>query len=301
MKSWLRQHRYAFGTTLRRLALQPFSTLTNIAVIALTLTVPLVGAALLTSLQPVTQQFSPQPQITLFLTPGLAAADGRATLARVQAEAESELLEVAWVPRDQAYARLRNQPAWQDALGALPDNPLPDAIIVTLQGGDAATQAPELAQRWQQWPGVDQVQLDREWIQRLQSLIQFAQLGLLLLAIGVAVIVLATVFNTVRMQALAQRDEITVARLVGATESFVRRPFLYQGALTAGIAALLSLLIAAIAVVFLNDALRGLAQSYGSDFLLRLPSWPLLIGFLVVVSGLGAFSARWSVTRNTRF
>src|SRR3546814_12982244 len=93
-----------------------------------------------------------------------------------------------------------------------------------------------LAQQWRALEQVDSVQLDSDWVRRLEAILRFVRIGLGLLATGVALVVLATVFNTVRMQALTQREEIGVARLVGATESFVRRPFLYLGALTGMVA-----------------------------------------------------------------
>src|SRR5690606_18201691 len=119
---------------------------------------------------------------------------------------------------------------------------------------DFATRANALASAWGNWQYVDQVQLDSIWVQRLQALMRFARIGLLLLALGVALVVLATVFNTVRMQALAQREEITVARLLGATERFVRRPFLYLGAVTGAVASLLAIAATASALWFLNTA-----------------------------------------------
>jgi cell division transport system permease protein len=114
-------------------------------------------------------------------------------------------------------------------------------------------------------------------------------------------VVLATVFNTVRMQALSQREEIGVARLVGATESFVRRPFLYLGALTCTLAALISLGIARLTLAPLNDALASLARTYDAEFALKLPDTTALIVSVLIVAALGALSARWSVQRSTRF
>ena len=101
---------------------------------------------------------------------------------------------------------------------------------------------------------------------------------------------LATVFNTVRMQALSQREEIAVARLVGATESFVRRPFLYLGGLSGALASLLAIGVAALALSPLNNALLGLARSYGAEFALRLPGTPVLAGAVLaaVLRAVGA-------------
>lgn len=301
MKNWLRQHRYALVTSLRRFATQPFSTLTNLLVITLILTVPLVGAALLFSLQPLTRQVSTQPQLTVFLTPDLSAKVAESVLQQIRQQAAAENFDVRWVPRDLALQQLRAQSRLNDALDSIPGNPLPDAIVVTLKGSEPAEQAARLARTWHDWPGVDAVQLDDAWIRRLQGLLGAVRVGLTLLGIGVALIVLATVFNTVRLQALAQREEITVARLVGATESFVRRPFLYQGALAAGVAAVLAIALAALTLVFLNQALSAVVASYHSSFTLHLPAGGWLLAFVVLAGALGAFSARWSVTRNTRF
>lgn len=301
LAGWLRQHRYALAVTLRRLAAQPFSSLANIFVIALALSIPLLGTAILLSVQPVARGMSTGPEVSVFMQPRAAAAAAQEVARRIRADFADEVDNVIVVPRDQALARLKADTAWADALAALPANPLPDVVIVRLSGADFAQRAGPLAATWGNWPGVDKVQLDSEWVQRLQALLRFAGIGLWLLAVGVAIVVLATVFNTVRMQALSQREEITVARLVGATERFVRRPFLYLGAVTVGIAGLLAIAGSAFGLALLNDAVRELARSYGSDFALHLPPARWLVLFVLGGAILGAFSARWSVTRNTRF
>src|SRR5690606_10779407 len=148
----------------------------------------------------------------------------------------------------------------------------PDAVVATLTEGDnLAGRADVLAQAWRQWEHVDLVQLDSAWVQRLEAILRFARVGLMFLAACVAAVVLAAVFNTVRMQAMLQREEIAVARLVGATESFVRRPFLYLGALSGVLAALIAIAAAAVALTPLNNALLKLAQSYGATVTLQLP------------------------------
>ena len=302
MNAWLQQHRYALGVTVRRLIAQPFSSLANIMVMALALALPLLGGAVLVSVQPVTKQLSVTPELTVYLAvdapPGAAAQVAQ----RIRAEFPTGVQDVEVMARDEALAELKNNPAWSEALAVLPGNPLPDAVVARLaEGDDLAGRANTLAQALQGWNFVDRVQLDSAWVQRLEALLRFARIGLFFLAACVAVVVLATVFNTVRMQALFQREEIGVARLVGATESFVRRPFLYLGALTGGASALLAIGVAALLLSPLNEALLGLASSYGAEFALRLPAGGWLITAIVATAALGALSARWSVTRNTRF
>jgi len=302
MTRWLRQHRYALNVALRRLLSHPFSSLSNLLVIALTLALPIIGASILLSAQPVVRQVSVSPEVTLFLSPGAGATAGQAVAERLRTEYQADVQTVRIVPRQQALNNLKENPSWADALSVLPDNPLPDAVVATLaEAPELARRASLLADEWRQWDHIDRVQLDSDWVQRLEAILRFVRIGLGLLALGVALVVLATVFNTVRMQALTQREEIGVARLVGATESFVRRPFLYLGALTGALASLLAIAFSALALNPLNGALARLASTYGTQLALRLPDGLSLALAVVVVAILAALSARWSVTRNTRF
>ena len=302
MKSLLRQHRYAFAVTLRRLISQPISSLTNLLVIALALSLPLLGASLLISVEPVARQVSVTPELTIFLKIDAPSSAAEQLAKRIRSEHDHQVSGVRVIPKDRALKDLRENPAWEQALKVLPSNPLPDAVVVGFTPvEDLAARANELARAWRTWPNVDLVQLDSAWVQRLEALLRFGKVGLILLALSVMLVVLATVFNTVRMQALSQREEIGVARLVGATEGFVRRPFLYLGALTCTLAALIGIGIARFALVPLNDALASLARSYDAEFALALPSLPILILAVLSVACLGALSARWSVERNTRF
>lgn len=302
MTRWLRHHQYALRVALRRLRQHPLSSLANIVVIALMLTVPILGASVLQSSQPLARQLAVAPEITLFLAAGTSTTQQQALLTRIQQQSGTHIAQARRLPRDQAMAQLRSDPAWAQALDALGSNPLPDALIVTLKDSDTpAQQAQALADTWRQWPEVDHVQLDSEWVRRLETLLSFIKVGLGLLGIAVIVVVLATVFNTVRLQALTQRDEIAVARLVGATESFVRRPFLYLGALTGLAASGLALLLAWLSLAPLNTLLGQFARSYGIQWAMHLPGWPdlLLSGALIIL--LGAVAARLSVTRHTQF
>jgi cell division transport system permease protein len=302
MKSLLRQHRYAITVTLRRLLAQPISSLTNLCVIALALALPLLGATFLISIEPVAKQVSVTPELTVFLKTDAASTAAEQLARRIRDEHAEQVVKVRVITKQRALEDLRANPAWEQALKVLPVNPLPDAIVIELASGDdLAKRADLLANILRKWQGVDLVQLDSAWVQRLEALLRFGRIGLLLLGLSVMLVVLATVFNTVRMQALSQREEIGVARLVGATESFVRRPFLYLGAVTCTLAALISLGIARLALTPLNDALASLARTYDAEFSLTLPSPLILTACVIFVAALGAVSARWSVQRNTRF
>ncbi len=302
MRTWIRHHFYAMHIAIRRLLSTPFSSLTNIVVIALVLALPLLASSILVSMEPVARNVSVNPAITLFMKGDVPLDETREVGEKLQQENSAYIEKLEVVDKNEALAGLRASESWSNALKVLPRNPLPNSIIVTIKDvDDQAGKAQELAQAWSQLDNVDTVQFDSAWVQKLDAILSFTRGVLLLLAIGVAVVVVGTVFNTVRMQALVQREEIAVARLVGATESFVRRPFLYLGALTGMAAGVLSILLTTFGLGSLNGAIARLSESYGTDFVIRLPDVTWLLTAIVLVMLVAALAAQWSMTRHSRF
>ncbi|MBK1780784.1 ABC transporter permease [Advenella sp. WQ 585] len=302
MNTWLRHHLYAIHIAARRLLGTPFSSLTNIMVIALVLTLPLLASAILVSMEPLARNISVNPAISLFMNDTTTIERTRELAKQLQDEHSQSILTLEVIDKAQALQSLKASESWSDALKVLPQNPLPHSIIITLSDEASPTEmAEQLAQAWSQLPEVDVLQFDSAWIQKLEAILSFIRIVLGLLAAGVALIVITTIFNTVRMQALVQRDEIAVARLVGATESFVRRPFLYFGALTGLTAGLLAVLLSTLTLSVLNQAITLLSSSYGIPFSFTLPpaSWLALTIALVMI--IAATAARWSVTRHSHF
>lgn len=301
MQTWLRHHSYALRIALRRLSLTPFSTISNITVIAFVLALPLLASAVLTSLEPVARTVSVNPIITLFMKDVASIEETQAQADEIKANFADNIQSVEVLSKDQALDSLKSSETWSESLQVLPRNPLPHSIIITLNNTADTEQANALAEQWSALEQVDIVQFDSDWVKKLEGIIYFFKVVLGILAVGVAVVVIATVFNTVRMQALVQRDEIAVARLVGATEAFVQRPFLYLGAITGLCAGLLSIALTAIALSMMNNAIQVLSESYGESFVLRLPEGFWLAFAIVVVMLVAALAARWSVTRHSKF
>jgi cell division transport system permease protein len=302
MKQLLELHRYALAVTWRRLIGQPFSFVTNVAVIAMALVLPLLGASVLLSVQPLTQHVSANPALTIFMTPEASLAQAQAVANTIGEHKDPVVLEIELIPKDKAYQDLQTNDAWRQALEALPNNPLPHAVSVTIVADqEMAYNADVLARQWEKLDGVGFVQLDSIWVQRIEALLRIGNIALAMVTFIIVLVVLASVFNTVRMQALSLREEIAVARLVGATESFVRRPFLYQGGITCAIAAMIAIGLASVALNPLNEALSSLSRTYDALFALYLPGHLALLAYVLAAVGLGAFSARWSVTRHTRY
>jgi len=149
-----------------------------------------------------------------------------------------------------------------------------------------------------QLPHVDTVQVDSAWVKRLAALLGVLRLVLLLLAVTLGVVVIAVVFNTIRLQVLTQREEIAVSKLLGATDNFIHRPFYYTGALLGLCAGAVALGGVALALQPLNAAIAEFARLFASEFQLVPLSAPEVAGLLAISAGLGLIGAMLSVQRH---
>jgi cell division transport system permease protein len=182
----------------------------------------------LARLQAAVGQLASDPQVTLFLDLDASAAD--VTDVRERLRAHPDLRSVRFVAKDDALSELRRRGGLGDVLDSLGQNPLPDAFVVTAK--DNQPHALErLRDETARWPKVAQVTLDSAWARRLETGLRVGRVVVLLLAVLLGAALVAVTFNTIRLQILSRREEIEVARLIGATNGFIRRPFLYFGLL----------------------------------------------------------------------
>ncbi len=301
MNRWLRQHRFAFGAALGNLKKAPGSFLFNVIVVAIALALPFTGLTLLENVRPVSEQLSVDPEISLFMTPQTARADAEALAPQLRNVLKAYKAKITFVPREQALESLKDKSGLTDVLGTLGENPLPDGYVMKLDGFKNAADASHvdaLADQLRALPGVDTVQVDSAWVKRLAALLGILRLVLLLLAVTLGMVVIAVVFNTIRLQVLTQRDEIAVSKLIGATDVFIHRPFYYTGALLGLAAGVVALGAVALALRPLNVAIAEFARLYASEFqLAALP--PLGVAALLAISaGLGLVGAVLSVQRH---
>lgn len=302
MISWLRQHRYALRIAIIRLATRPLSSLANIIVLALALAVPFIGWSLLLSTQPLAQHIPIATEMTLFLQAGTSSEQRQALENQLESDFDQWVEGFKFISKEQALNSLKDNPSWDQALSVLEENPLPDAYVLQLYDqGQAEKPISALVSSLEAIPTVEQVLLDIDWLHKLETLLEFARQTLLFLSLGVILIVIGTVFNTVRLQALNHQEEIAVARLVGATEDFVRRPFLYFGALIGFFASLLALLMGSLALGFFSDTFARIAASYHINLSLHLPDVLSIILALALVVIVAALAARWSVSRRPAY
>lgn len=301
MKNWFRQHRYALGSALAHLRKSPGGFLFNIVVVALALTLPFAGLTLLDNVQPLSQQLSVDPEISVFLKQETPRASAEALAPVLRTVLNDKQARITFIPREQALDALKNKSGLADVLATLGENPLPDSYVLTLDAFkhsvDAGNVEP-IAARLRALPGVETVQVDSAWVKRLAALLGVLRLALLLLAITLGTVVIAVIFNTIRLQVLTQRDEISVSKLIGATDTFIHRPFYYTGALLGLCAGAVALASVALALGPLNAAIAEFAQLYGSQFqLLALAPLPMA-ALLALSASLGLIGALLSVQRH---
>lgn len=291
MRTWLRQHREALARALGRLGAQRMATLLNALVIGVALSLPAGGYLVLSGLQGVAQRVSYEPQVSVFLKAGAAREDVEARLRK-----DARVAGLRFVSRDEALAELRVAEELADVVAELERNPLPDVFVV--RGADSSPAALEaLAEALRALPGVARVQVDSAWAQRLAALVRTGRLALGALAVLLATGLVAVTFNMIRLQILTQREEIEVAKLIGATDAFIRRPFYYLGALQGLAGGVLALLLVWGGLAALNRGVGEVASSYGSSFRLEFLGSGDALAVLVFASALGWFGAWLSVSK----
>ncbi len=212
-------------------------------------------------------------------------------------------VRLEFIDREKALAVMKSRAGLGEVVEALGNNPLPDAYVVRIGGGEQAAnpaRIEQLAGALEKLEGVETVQLDAAWVKRLAALLELAASVLLLLAGTLCGVVLAVVFNTIRLQVVTQQEEIGVMRLVGATDAFVSRPFYYMGGLLGLCAGGIALVAVAGGLLLLNTSVSELAKLYGSRFLLA-PLDPASVAVLLAASTtLGVLGAALSVRRALR-
>lgn len=302
MKAWLRQHRFAIADAFGRAAKAPGSFLFNVLVIAIALGLPFAGLTMLDSIRPVSAQLAVEPEISIFVSPDTprerATALAPAIRRILQESNVSGRLE--FIPKENALSALKDKTGLSDALTTLGSNPLPDGYVLKLasfQNAAEAARVDVIAVQLKALPGVEYVQVDSAWVKRLAALMQVLRMILLLLAATLGMVVIAVVFNTIRLQVMTQREEIEISRLVGATDAFIYRPFYYSGALLGLCAGAIALGVVALALQPLNTAIADFARLYASEFRLAPLGLAESVALLLISAALGLSGAMLSVRR----
>jgi cell division transport system permease protein len=271
----------------------PFATFMTAAVIGIALALPAGLQVLLQNVQRLSTGWEGTAQMSLFLKQGVPEA-------RIQALADKlrgweGVADVRYISREQALAEFRELSGFGGALDSLDENPLPPVLVLRPTSAAAEPAQMELLLgRVKQLEPVDLAQLDMEWLRRLSGIIELGKRGVLLLAGLLAMAILLVVGNTIRLTILNRREEIVVTKLIGATNAFIRRPFLYTGLWYGLMGAVLAWLLVAIFLGLLSDPVSRLSFLYNSQFSLGgldLETTAILLGSGVALGLAGSWLA----------
>lgn len=299
LRSWVSSHRDSTRLALRRIGDYPFSTLMIVLVMSIVLALPMGLAVLIDQVGRLGIDWQRAAQLSVYLEDGVEADAAQALQAEI--EALEDVASTQLLDRELALAEFQQHSGLGDALQQLAYNPLPDVILVmpqSIEGGASALQP--LRDRLAQLPGVDEVQIDLLWVERLTSILAMFERFTGGLAVLLVLALLLVMANTIRLAIESRRNEILVIKLVGGTDAFVRRPFLYLGVFYGLLAGLLAWLLLAAGLSWLNVTVRQVAALYQSDF--ALSGMPLADG-LVLLAGamlLGLAGAWLAVGRHIR-
>lgn len=286
--NWLLAHWNACRLALTRLTSAPLYTLLAVLGIGIALALPAGGHLLLNHVATQARSGSPTPQLTVFLAVDAERKTALAIEARLRGQAG--VAKTQLLAREDTLARMKVAKGLADAIAVLPKNPFPDAIVVT-PADDSPAAIEALATIVRQWREVEQVQIDADWARRLSALIRLANTGVLLLATLLGIGLVTITFNTIRLQRITRQTEVAVSRLLGATDAFIRRPFLWYGSLLGLLGGVMAWLIVGTATLWLRLPVAELARLYGLDLMLALPSAPdsaLLLAAATLLGWLGA-------------
>lgn len=293
MKQWIERHVQTMIGSLGRLWQQPFSTLLTVLVIGIALALPACLHVLVQNVRAASGGWSNVLDISVYLDPSASLDDAKQTAERIRKR--RDVAGVILITAEQALEEFRDGSGFGDALSALEDNPLPHALVVTPSDefrdpGQVEALTAELGGL----DKVDLVQLDTEWVTRFNAILDIIRRVVLLAAGLFAVGILVIVGNTIRLDIENRRDEIEVTKLVGGSDAFVRRPFLYSGLWYGLGGGLIAWLIVASVILVLNDPVQRIAGLYGSSFSLQGlgsdASLALILGG-IVLGLLGSFIA----------
>jgi len=289
VRSWLRDHRRALRDAFTRLAASPFASLLSMLVIAIALSLPVALYLSLSQLQSFSRQLSSDPQVSIYLALDADNRDAAGVGQRLRSD--PDVGDYRFIARGQALLDLKRSAGMSDVLDNLEHNPLPDAFVVTVRGNRPET-LERLRDEAKGWPKVAHVQLDSEWVRKLDAALRLGRTAVAVLGALLAAALVAVTFNTIRLQILTRREEIEVSKLIGATNPFIRRPFLWFGALQGLAGGVLAWIIVALAIYLLNRDIAALAALYSTSFWLSglsLPDGASLLGWSALLGWLGAW------------
>jgi cell division transport system permease protein len=250
---------------LRRMLRQPVGTFLTVMVIAIALALPAALRVLVSNADLLSDSWQGAADFTVYL--GMTVSDDEARALADDVRKRDDVAEVTLITRAQALEEFRARSAFGEALDALEENPLPHTLVVRPAGG-ATGDIEELARALDERAETDSVQIDTQWVARLRGMLVLIARVVDIVTVLVALAVALVIGNTIRLEINNRSTEIEVMKLVGGTDGFIRRPFLYLGIWYGAAGALAAILLLTAALALLREPVAALAGLYSSGYTL---------------------------------
>jgi cell division transport system permease protein len=286
-------HAHALFSSLGRLVASKFTSIMTITVLAIAISLASGFYIVMANLQQLTGNLETSNQISLFLKENVS--DAKANKLANSIKKNTGIQEVKLITKDQALQEFQKYSGFGEAVKALEKNPLPIVIQVLPKNTLEDRQELEnLLEKFKQEPEVDFAQMDMQWVKRLQSFMDIARRGVILLSLLLGVAVLSITGNTIRLELHNRRDEVVIAKLVGATNAFIQRPFLYGGFWIGFFSGVAAWFIVTVMMLILMQSVENLSELYGGVFHLLFLSFTETLAMLMISSLLGV-AGSWIV------
>jgi cell division transport system permease protein len=277
----------------------PLATVMTVLVLGISLTLPATLHLFVKNAEQIASNWQNASQISVFLKQSISERQAQSLVKRLSLYPEVE--RVVYISADQAFAEFKKLSGFGDALEYLDENPLPATVLVTpTERASQVEAASELLEKILKEREVAQGKLDLEWLTRLEAILVLIGDIVASLALLLCLSVVLIIGNTIRLAILNQKNAIAVMKLVGATDSFIQRPFLFSGIWYGILGGILSLLTVALLASYLSYAITELAELYQSDFVLQGLSGEESLTLILIAVTLGLLGSYISVRQHIR-
>lgn len=294
---WFDHHRRVGYESAAQLIKDWVSSMMTWLVIGIALALPAILYLVLVNLADVSDDWDGKPRLSVYLDISLDTLDSRAFAEELQGRPEFSSARL--ITPEAALVEFRERSGFGDVLKALDRNPLPPVIELLPLSEDLGELRLHLS-ALENDERVDSVVFDLEWLERLTAMVAFGERLVMALALVLSLGVILVIGNTIRLAIENRRSEIEIVKLVGGTDAFVRRPFLYLGFWYGLGGAIIALTLLEISVLFLSGPVETLAQSYRNQFSLSGPGFQMLVLMLLTGGVLGVLGAATAVGRHLR-
>lgn len=292
MKTWFLHHRQAVTATLRQMFSTPLASLFTLFAIGITLSLPTSMMVILNNATEIAATLPNPNEISVYMDEHSDGAKLKHQLSTLPNVASTQ-----FIPKQTALAKIGQQLNLGQLINDLPKNPLPDAWIITPVSNDADS-IQRLVTQLQKLPDVDLVQADHAWSQRLDTLLKLGRDMLLLLAGILAIALIAITSNTIRLQISTRHAEIEVSQLIGATDRYIRRPFLYFGVMQGLLGGIIAWLIVFTCIQLLMPQFLALGKLYDTNLSIHTLTLTDSLLLLTLSAAMGWIGAYFAVSRS---